>query len=154
MAHIGNHDLLLNLMLIESIGIFSFLADLTRCFILTSDRRSRKSESPYTLILTLVVFSLQIFSIIVAPIIYLMISRTREYNADATGAKIIHNPEALANALYKIASDPRIEKLGAAFSSTCIADHRYSSAHLAEKGSLFSTHPPIQERIRRLKNMA
>jgi heat shock protein HtpX len=93
-----------------------------------------------------------IFMLILAPfaamLIQLWVSRTREYEADATGAGITHNPEALARALQKLDGySKRIPMMASP-----------STAHLfivqpllgANIGNLFSTHPPIAKRIERL----
>jgi heat shock protein HtpX len=93
-----------------------------------------------------------IFMLLLAPfaamLIQLWVSRTREYEADATGAGITHNPEALARALQKLdAYSKRIPMMASP-----------STAHLfivqpllgANIGNLFSTHPPIAKRIERL----
>jgi heat shock protein HtpX len=94
--------------------------------------------------------------VVVAPLaamlIQMAISRAREYQADATGARISHSPEALASALMKIASVSERVPLAAG----------PATAHLwivnPLRGSwlanLFSTHPPIEERIRRLRALA
>jgi heat shock protein HtpX len=83
----------------------------------------------------------------------LAVSRRREYLADASGAMLCRNPDALADALEKIAADP--EPLEAANKATA---HLYISNPLHEHQSflnnLFSTHPPIQERVRLLRAMA
>ena len=154
MAHIGNRDVLLNLMLAEGIGVFAFLADVFRRFAFVP-RRSGKGEGAMTLVFGLLSVLFLIFSYIVAPIIYLAVSRTREYNADATGAKIVHDPMALANALHKVGLDSRIEALGIARNAAmfCFVDPKYKCAHLIKTDSLFDTHPPIAKRIRRLKSM-
>jgi len=94
--------------------------------------------------------------IIVAPIaatlIQLAISRAREYEADATGARILHNPEALASALEKIASASSRIPLPAGPATA----HLWIVSPLRGNwlANLFSTHPPIEERIRRLRAMA
>jgi len=93
--------------------------------------------------------------IIVAPIaatlIQLAISRAREYEADATGARILHNPEALASALEKIASASSRIPLPAGPATA----HLWIVSPLRGNwlANLFSTHPPIEERIRRLRAM-
>jgi heat shock protein HtpX len=89
---------------------------------------------------------------IAAALIQLAISRSREYSADQTGAAIIGNPDALANAL---------EKLEWANQRMPAMDVSPAAAHLfivnplrgASIAGLFSTHPPIEERIRRLRSM-
>jgi heat shock protein HtpX len=88
-----------------------------------------------------------------ATLIQLAISRTREYQADASGAQLTHNPLYLANAL---------RKLEAANQMRPMADATPATAHLFIVNPLsaglfwrlFSTHPPIEERIRRLEHMA
>lgn len=98
-----------------------------------------------------------LFAALVAPIaatlIQLAISRTREYQADASGARLSHDPLYLANALRKL--ENANERLP-------MADATPATAHLfivnplnaGFLGRLFSTHPPIEERIRRLEGMA
>ena len=88
-----------------------------------------------------------------ATMIQLAISRTREYQADASGAKLTHNPLNLANALRKLES---------ANERMPLADATPATAHLfivnplnaGLFAKLFSTHPPIEERIRRLEQMS
>ena len=155
MAHIGNRDVQLNLMLAEGIGVFAFLADVFRRLAF-APRRSGKGEGAISLALGVLSLLFMIFSYLVAPIIYLAVSRTREYNADATGAKIVHDPLALANALNKVGLDSRIESLGIARNAAlfCFVDPKYKCAHLIkDQGGLFDTHPPIAKRIRRLRSM-
>ncbi len=89
---------------------------------------------------------------IAAQAIRLAISRKREYLADASGALLCRNPEALARALEKISADP--DPLEAANKATA---HLYISNPLKEHASflnnLFNTHPPIEERVRLLRSM-
>lgn len=106
--------------------------------------------------LMLVLFAIALILIILAPFIaqlmQLAISRNREYLADATGAKLTRNPEELASALEVIARDP--EPLEVANKATA---HLFIANPLADHGGwlngLFDTHPPIRERIRRLRAM-
>jgi heat shock protein HtpX len=103
--------------------------------------------------LTLAVLILTIIAApIVATLIQLSISRNREYLADATAASMTRYPEGLADALEKISGDREI--LEAANSATA---HLYISNPLKNSGNfiagLFSTHPPIEERIKRLRQM-
>ena len=89
---------------------------------------------------------------IAAQMIRFSVSRQREYLADASGALLTRYPEGLARALEKIAADP--DPLEVANKATA---HLYINNPLREHGSflnnLFSTHPPIAERIRLLKAM-
>jgi heat shock protein HtpX len=87
-----------------------------------------------------------------ATLIQLAISRTREYQADASGARLSHNPLYLANALRKLESANERMPLDAGPATA----HLFIVNPLSAQGlsRLFSTHPPIEERIRRLENMA
>jgi heat shock protein HtpX len=87
-----------------------------------------------------------------ATFIQLAISRTREYQADASGARLTHNPLYLANALRKLESANEQMPLEASPATA----HLFIVNPLSAQGlsRLFSTHPPIEERIRRLEEMA
>jgi len=89
---------------------------------------------------------------IAASLIQLAISRTREYQADASGARLTHNPLYLANALRKLESANERMPLDAGPATA----HLFIVNPLSAEGMarLFSTHPPIEERIRRLEQMA
>jgi len=89
---------------------------------------------------------------IAASLIQLAISRTREYQADASGAKLSHNPLLLANALRKLESANERMPMDAGPATA----HLFIVNPLSAEGisRLFSTHPPIEERIRRLEHMA
>jgi heat shock protein HtpX len=89
---------------------------------------------------------------IAASLIQLAISRTREYQADASGARLSHNPLYLANALRKLEAANERMPLDAGPATA----HLFIVNPLSAQGltRLFSTHPPIEERIRRLEQMA
>jgi heat shock protein HtpX len=95
---------------------------------------------------------LAILAPIAAMIVQLAISRSREYSADESGARISGEPLGLADALVKLA---RVNDASAGIASTATA-HLFivSSLHGASFASLFSTHPPIAERVARLRRMA
>ncbi len=90
---------------------------------------------------------------IAATLIQLAISRTREYQADSSGARLSHSPLYLANALRKLEAANERMPLEAATPATA---HLFIVNPLSSGGlaRLFSTHPPIEERIRRLERMA
>jgi len=92
---------------------------------------------------------------LIASLIQMAVSRRREFLADASGALLTRNPDALADALEKISHDPHMMK----HASTATA-HLYISNPLKKDSksrnwitSLFSTHPPIEERVRILRSM-
>jgi heat shock protein HtpX len=87
-----------------------------------------------------------------ATLIQMAISRTREYQADASGAKLTHNPLLLANALRKLeAANERMPLDASPATAHLFIVNPLSGAGLMR---LFSTHPPIEDRIRRLEEMA
>lgn len=145
MAHIGNRDIRLNMLIITGLGIFDFLGR----HLLRSQTRSRGNKKNSGGLILLIAIALLIFNFIIAPLIHMAVSRRREFAADATGAKILHNPKALADALEKISVDSRVEVLDKQknMAVACIA------SPFAKVSQLTSTHPPINERISRLRNM-
>ncbi len=102
---------------------------------------------------------LMLLGIIVAPIaatlIQLGISRTREYAADRTGAEITHDPDALASALEKLHRGVEVLPMEATPNQEAVSAlyivHPFRGGGMA---NLFSTHPPMEERIKRLRRMS
>ncbi len=155
MSHIGNYDIRLMTITVVLVGIIALLADLfLRWTWWGAGRRSsnRDRGGGAVAIIAIVAILFAILSPIIARMIQLAISRQREYLADASGALLCRNPDALADALEKIAADP--DPLEAANKATA---HLYFSNPLADHKSLlnnaFSTHPPVLERIRLLRAM-
>ena len=96
--------------------------------------------------------AMAILAPIAASLIQLAISRTREYQADASGAKLTHHPLYLANALRKLeAANERLPMDAGPATAHLFIVNPLSAQGLTR---LFSTHPPIEERIRRLEQMA
>ncbi len=156
MAHIKNYDVLLQTVAVVMVGIVALLSDwmLRSLWWGGGRRRSRERSGGSTgSILLLVALVLAILSPIVAKLIQLAISRRREFLADASGAMLTRYPAGLASALRKIAADS--EPLEAANKATA---HLYIVNPLKNVGGkvnkLFSTHPPIEERIAALEKMS
>jgi len=151
LAHISNHDTRLMLIIVAGIGCFMFFGQLLCRTALRSSRgRGKSSGKGAALILALGIACL-IFGCLVAPILRFALSRRREYQADATAVRTTRDPEALIRALTKIAEDPRVEVLDASSlaGNMCIAN----PAELGFFTRLYSTHPPIEDRIAALGGM-
>ena len=150
-AHIGNRDIRLNMLIITGLSIFGFLADMIRVRMRSVGHS--KDDSKLFIVYFAIFSALTLFNLVVAPLLQFAISRSREYAADATGALITRNPAALASALNKISQDARVEILDKQknISTACIADPREKSLAFS---SAFSTHPPIENRIKRLQQMS
>ncbi|MBP6965472.1 MAG: M48 family metallopeptidase [Armatimonadetes bacterium] len=154
MAHIKDYDIRFMALVAILAGTIVLISDwLLRSMWWGGGRdRDDDREGGSNPILMLVAIAAAILAPIIATLIQLSISRKREYLADAQGALLTRYPDGLASALAKIAADP--EPLEAANKATA---HLYIYNPLREHGgflnSLFSTHPPIEDRIRRLKAM-
>jgi len=155
MSHIGNYDIRVMTITVVLVGLIALLADLFMrwTWFGSGSRASNRDRggSAYA-ILVIVAIALAILAPIAAQLIQLAISRQREYLADASGALLCRNPDALARALEKISADP--DPLEEANKATA---HLYFSNPLRDHDSflnnLFSTHPPVEERIRLLRAM-
>lgn len=151
-SHIKNRDI--KVMMIATIlaGILAIMADFfLRIGIWSrSDRKDNKGNA----LLFLIGFILAILAPIFAQLIQLAISRKREFLADASGALITRNPLGLANALEKIAKQNISMNISPATASLFIVNpFKDKKSFINWLGNLFSTHPPVEERIRILKNM-
>ncbi|MCL2338811.1 MAG: M48 family metallopeptidase [Proteobacteria bacterium] len=156
MAHIGNRDIRLDMLLITGVGVTVFTADIVaRMLFFGGGRDNDRDGKQAAAILLAVWIAFMIFNWIFVPILRMAISRKREFAADATGAFITRNPRALADALRKISVDPRVEVLDnrKTMAAVCIADPRAKAALGEFVGGLYATHPPVAERIKRLENM-
>lgn len=152
LSHVKNYDILFASIVAVLVGTLALIADwIMRSFWWGGRRDDRGNRSPLFFLLFIVVL---IITPIVATIIQLAISRKREFLADASGVLITRYPEGLARALEKISSDPH--RMRSATSSTA---HLFISNPFKKKmqsnffTALFSTHPPIEERIKILRSM-
>jgi heat shock protein HtpX len=153
MAHIKNYDILVQTLAVVMVGIVALLSDwILRTFLWGGRRRSSKDGGNVGAIIVVVGLILAIFSPFIAQLIRLAVSRKREFLADANGAFLTRYPPGLASALKKLDADR--EPLEAANKATA---HLYIVNPLKDiKGTvnkLFSTHPPIKERITALEQM-
>ena len=151
LSHVGNYDIRLSTIIVVLVGVVTLLSNWMLRASFFGGRRS-KDNNQASAIFGLIGIVLAILSPIAATLIQLAISRKREYLADASGALLTRYPEGLANALRKIAADT--EPLEEANNATA---HLYFTNPLHGNPTafsrLFDTHPPIQERIKRLEEM-
>jgi heat shock protein HtpX len=153
MGHIGNRDTRLMIIVVTGIALFTFAAEVAFRLAIKSGRGRSKDSGRARLVLLAVALAFWIFGVFVAPLIKMALSRNREFLADATSARITHNPDALADALEAISEDPRVEILDSRplMGALCVANPLSESSLMA---SLYASHPPIEERIGRLRRMA
>ena len=155
MSHIKNYDVLLQTLAVVMVGVVALLSDwILRTFFWGGGRRREKSKGGGNAgaIFIVIALVLAILSPLVAQLLRFSISRKREFLADANGALLTRYPPGLASALKKLAADR--EPLEVANKATA---HLYIVNPLKDiKGrtnKLFSTHPPVEERITALEKM-
>lgn len=148
LSHIKNYDIRLMTIVSILIGSLSILINLaTRSTFLKRDRDDNNNGGA---IFALIGIILIIFAPIIAQLIQLAISRRREYFADASGVKLTRQPQGLIDALKKISNDSsKLETASTATASLYIINP-FKGNKLA---SMFSTHPPIEDRIKALQQM-
>ena len=156
LSHIGNKDMLLSTVVAVLAGVVAMLANFfMRISFWGGNRRSSNDDNGNAGAILMV---LGIFAAILAPIaatlVQLAISRKREFLADADGALLTRYPEGLARALEKISSDPTPMRITNDATSSLFIDSPYKGQQKTHWfAKLFSTHPPIEERIKVLRGM-
>lgn len=154
MSHVQNYDIRFMSLVVVLVGIITLLSDwFLRSLRWRGGRRSSSREGGAVMLVFLIIgIVLAILAPIVALLIQAAVSRQREFMADANGVRLTRYPKGLADALRKLAADT--EPLEAANKATA---HLYIvsplMAHGGRVNSWFSTHPPIEERIKRLEAM-
>jgi heat shock protein HtpX len=148
LAHIGNKDMLLQTITVALVGFVVILSDWFLRMSRFSYSRRREKGSEFLFIFAILA---SILAPLAAQLIHLAISRKREFLADATGALITRYPEGLARALEKIASYPYSMKVASNATAHLFIVNPFRGSKIA---NLFSTHPPIEERIKALREMS
>ncbi len=147
MGHVQNYDIRVSMIVFGLVSAIGLVADILLRMTWFGGSDNNRPSNPLFLILGIIA---AIVAPIVAMLVQTAISRQREYLADATGAQTTRYPEGLASAL---------EKLGQ--TSTAMHRQNSSTAHLffanplkkKAFAGLFSTHPPLEERVKRLRDM-
>ena len=148
-SHIRNRDILFMTLVAVLVGLAAILSQLIIRSMWFGGQRNRRDKGGLIIIVFIIGIILAIFAPIATRLVQFAVSRKREYLADASGVSITRYPEGLASALEKIANtnQGRI-KVSEAVSHLFFVDPQKSSLD-----SLFATHPPIRERIKRLREM-
>jgi heat shock protein HtpX len=151
-SHIKNFDIRIATYAVALIGIIAMIAEIMiwALFFGGGSRGGNKNGGPAMLIMLVVVIVLIIVAPILSRITYLAISRKREYLADATGVQLSRNPDGLARALAKISGT---EPQGHRQDRTVAGLYLANPFKRTRKTSVWATHPPIDERIERLRRM-
>lgn len=145
LSHVKNYDIRLMTLVVVLVGTLALMADLFRWGV------GGRGDSKAGGALAIIGIVLLILSPLIGQLIKFAVGRSREFLADASGALLTRYPEGLASALDKIARDPhRLRKANHATAHLFIGEP-FRASTLTR---LFSTHPPVEERVRRLRDMA
>lgn len=150
LAHVQNRDILIGTIAAAIAGAIYFLIDMARWSLMFGGSRGRdRSGGPLQLVAFLVI---SIVAPLAAMLVQMAISRSREYQADESGARLCRKPLALASALRKIDAMATHSPLTANPATA----HLFIVNPLRGQGlfNLFSTHPPVERRIEILENLA
>ncbi len=146
MAHVQNRDILIGSIAATFAGAISYLAHMAQFAMIFGGGDDEEGSNPLAMI------GMMILAPIAAMLVQMAISRSREYAADATGARYCGNPHSLAGALRKLEMANKQIPMQKVNEATA---HMFIVSPLSGKKltALFSTHPPMEERIRRLEGM-
>jgi len=149
LSHIGNRDILLSTVAVVLVGLVTLISDFFLRMTFWGGRNDDEGgKNPIVMALAIVLI---ILAPIFATLLQLAISRKREFLADASGARLTRYPEGLASALEKIGSYPKpLEKANNATAHLYISNPFGPGAAKNFVTKLFSTHPPIEERVKAL----
>lgn len=155
LSHIKNKDMLLQTMVVVLVGVIAIASNMFLRMSFYGGGRRRDSKGGQLAVLLII---LGVVSAVLAPVaanlIKLAISRKREFLADASGALITRYPEGLARALEKISNDPNpMRKVSNATAHLYITNPFRGKQAKSWIAKLYSTHPPVEERIRALRKM-
>jgi heat shock protein HtpX len=149
LSHIKNYDIRVMTIVVVLVGTIALVSDMFfRMGLIGGGNRDSKSSGNGWIAIAGI--ALLILSPIIANLIKLAISRKREYLADASGSLMTRYPEGLARALEKISTHSTMPHASAATAHLFISNPFKKSA----VSGLFSTHPPIEERVKKLRGMA
>ena len=151
LSHIGNRDILLSTVVVVLVGFIALLSDFfLRSMFWRRFGREHSNREGAGAIFMIIGIALAILSPIAVTLIQLAISGNREFLADTFGALLTRYPEGLAKALEKISKDPTPLKV-----ANKATNHLWFSApKKVAISKWFMTHPPVEERIKRLREMS
>lgn len=155
LSHVKNYDILLSTIVAVLVGTIALVSDwMMRSFWWGGFNRDEDRRDRNPIVFLFVIIAL-ILGPIIATLIQLAISRRREFLADASGALLTRYPEGLARALEKISADPVPMRHAASSTAHLFISNPFKKGQrgLSVIATLFSTHPPVQERIKVLRSM-
>jgi heat shock protein HtpX len=158
LAHIKNYDMLVGTIAVTAVGAIALLADIGLRFMWFGGRRDNNNSNagPLGLILVVLAFALLILAPFIAQLMHFAVSRKRELLADASGVQLTRYPPGLISALEKLQADKAVVRNATRataqlwIESPLDRDQQHKRTRL---NRAFDTHPPLEERIKILKEM-
>jgi len=156
LSHIKNYDILFCTLITVLVGVVALLSDVMRRSIYFGgrSRSSNRGKGGGDLIILIVALFLAILAPLFAQILKFAVSRQREYLADASSVELTRYPEGLAQALEIIANDKEVLEVANRATQHLYIVNPIKPFESRAQNNVFSTHPPIEERVKRLRNMA
>ena len=145
LTHIKNRDVRLLIVSIIFVGIFSFIANVALRAVLHGGNRGGGKKGNGAIVMMVVVMVLAAIGYLISMLLRFSISRKREFMADAGAVQMTKKPQALASALRKISGDSHVEAITRDDVAQLFIEH--TSKKKKKNGSIFATHPPIEQRI-------
>lgn len=154
LSHIGNRDMLLSCVVVVLVGFVTLLSDWFRRWTWFGGfgrrRGNDRGQDQFGMIILFLTLIFSLLAPIVAILIQLAISRKREFLADASGVLLTRYPEGLTRALQKISSDPIPFRRASTATAHLFITNPFKGKRFL---TIFSTHPPIEERVKALTDM-
>ncbi len=154
LSHIGNRDILLQSMVAVLVGFIAILANMFTHSLMWGGGRRDDDRGSGGSILAVVGIVFIVLSPLIAQLIQLAISRKREFLADASGALLTRYPDGLASALQKISAYSQPMKTANNATAHMYISNPFGSKVSSGISKLFMTHPPVEDRIKALTDMA
>lgn len=153
LSHVGNRDILFSMMVGIMVGSIVLVSDFfLRSVFWSRGGRKRDQKGSAGAIMLVVALLFAIFAPLFAKLLQLAVSRQREYLADASAVQLTRYPEGLASALEKIAGDKEVLEVANRATQHLYIVNPIKPFEKRAKG-LFSTHPPLEERVSRIRAM-
>ncbi len=154
LGHIGNRDILLSTVIVVLVGMVVIMTDFFFRISFWGGRGGDRNDGGIRIIMIVVALALAILAPLMAQLMKMAVSRKREFLADSSGALLTRYPEGLASALEKIANDSSpMRKTSDATAHLYIANPLRGKNKSSWLHRLFMTHPPVEERIKKLRSM-
>lgn len=157
LSHVRNYDIRFSMMLAVMVGLLVLLADTVRRWLWWGGGRRKRSgqggDGVVGGVVTILALLLALLAPMLAKIIQLAASREREYLADASAIELTRYPEGLASALEKLGGDGEVLETANRATQHLYIVNPFKPFEQRARG-LFSTHPPLEERIRRLRALS